>query len=544
VTSNLNYFNNDTVTNIVNGTGFWFNRLMSVFHLKYRPIKFSDLDLNDVANSLKKYLSAKDVPQSFLFSGPKGAGKTSAARILARAVNCSNLKDGEPCGECDNCKEIIKGGAMDIIEMDGASNRGIEDVRSLKDKAYLLPSKLDKKVFIIDEVHMLTKDAFNALLKLIEEPPKHTIFVLCTTDAEKIPETVLSRLVRVDFRKGGKNELMNSLKKIIDGEGIEIAKEAIEFIVERSDGSFRNLQRSFNELYLQLGKKLKTDDVFKFYLDKSGSYDEESFDKDLNDGNTKLILEKLEKMAEDGIDFSSFRLKLMNYFQKKILSFYGVGEDKKKYLNLEESEFLINLLVKASKQEKEVEIDQLPLELAVIEFAGQKGSQVSEVRSRDQEDKKEESKKEEKIVEKKVETKEIEEIVTIESDCSIGVETVEEKWGNLLMTIKPFNHSVEAFLRASRPKSIRGKTLLLEVFYPFHKDRLEEAKNRKIVEECMSKVFGIDLCFECILGKSRKGPLIIKNDTPIKNISEQLVDGKEGEKAGGDIYDVAKEIFG
>jgi len=238
---------------------------MSVFHLKYRPIKFSDLDLNDVANSLKKYLNGKDIPQSFLFSGPKGAGKTSAARILARAVNCTDLKEGEPCGKCDNCKEIIKGGAMDIIEMDGASNRGIEDIRSLKDKAYLLPSKLDKKVFIIDEVHMLTKDAFNALLKLIEEPPKHTIFVLCTTDAEKIPETVLSRLVRVDFRKGGKNELFNSLKKIIDGEGIEIAKEAIDFIVDKSDGSFRNLQRNFNELYLQLGKKLKTDEVFKFY---------------------------------------------------------------------------------------------------------------------------------------------------------------------------------------------------------------------------------------------------------------------------------------
>ena len=345
---------------------------MSVFHLKYRPIKFSDLDLTDVAESLKKYLSGKDIPQSFLFSGPKGAGKTSAARILARAVNCTDLKDGEPCGNCDNCKEIIKGGAMDVIEMDAASNRGIEDVRSLKDKAYLLPSKLNKKVFIIDEVHMLTKDAFNALLKLIEEPPKHTIFVLCTTDAEKIPETVLSRLMRVDFRKGGKKELFSSLKKIIEGEGIEIAKEAIDFIVEKSDGSFRNLQRNFNELYLQLGKNLKTEDVFKFYLNKSGSYSEEDFDSDLNNGEIKLILEKLEKMAVDGVDFSSFRLKLMNFFQKKILAFYGIGEKKTEGVNLEEAEFFINLLVKASKQEKDVEIDQLPMELAVVEFGEEK----------------------------------------------------------------------------------------------------------------------------------------------------------------------------
>jgi len=515
---------------------------MSVFHLKYRPIKFSDLDLTDVAVSLKKFLSAKDVPQSFLFSGPKGSGKTSAARILARAVNCNDLKDGEPCGKCDNCKEILKGSAMDVIEMDGASNRGIEDVRSLKDKAYLLPSKLNKKVFIIDEVHMLTKDAFNALLKLIEEPPKHTIFVLCTTDAEKIPETVLSRLVRVDFRKGGKEALNNSLKKIIDGEGIEIAKEAIDFIIEKSDGSFRNLQRNFNELYLQLGKKLKTEEVFKFYLDKSGSYSEEDFDKDLDKGEIKLILEKLEKMATDGIDFSSFRLKLMNFFQKKILSFYGIGDKNNIGLNLEESEFFINLLVKTSKQEKEVEIDQLPLELAVVEFVGQKRSQISDVRSNEN---KEEFKVEKPVVAKALTVeKEIKVEEEINYPCSIEVEKVEEKWGNLLMTIKPYNHSVEAFLRASRPRSIKGKTLLLEVFYPFHKDRLEEAKNRKIVEECMTKVFGIDLCFECVLGKNKKEPLVIKNDTPMEHVSDQLVENKNDKAGGGDIYDVAKEIFG
>ena len=508
---------------------------MSVFHLKYRPIKFSDLDLTDVADVLKKYLSGKDVPQSFLFSGPKGAGKTSAARILARAVNCTDLQNGEPCGKCDNCKEIIKGGAMDIIEMDAASNRGIEDVRSLKDKAYLLPSKLNKKVFIIDEVHMLTKDAFNALLKLIEEPPKHTIFVLCTTDAEKIPDTVLSRLVRVDFRKGGKKELNSSLKKIIEGEGIEITKEAIDFIIEKSDGSFRNLQRNFNELYLQLGKKLKTEDVFNFYLDKSGSYSEDDFDKDLNNGEIKLILEKLEKMATDGVDFSSFRLKLMNFFQKKILAFYGIGSAKQNGLNLEESEIFMNLLVKASKIEKDVEIDQLPVELAVVEFGETKRSQENFEKKNE---KKVEIKTEELI--EKIEV----EVINQVGNCSLELETIEGKWGNLLTAVKPFNYAVEAFLRATRPKSIKGNILLLEVFYPFHKDRLEESKNRKIVEEGISKVFGVDLGFECVLAKNKRQPLVIKNDTPMEHISDQLAENKGDKAGGGDIYDVAKEIFG
>ena len=142
---------------------------MPVFHLKYRPKTLSELDLSDVADKLRNLIEAKDMPQSFLFSGPKGAGKTSAARILAKIINCEDKKDGEACGKCDNCKEIEANRAIDIIEMDAASNRGIEDVRSLKDKSYLSPTKLKYKVFIIDEVHMLTKEAFNALLKLIEE---------------------------------------------------------------------------------------------------------------------------------------------------------------------------------------------------------------------------------------------------------------------------------------------------------------------------------------------------------------------------------------
>jgi len=522
---------------------------MSVFHLKYRPVKFSDLDLTDVAESLKKYLSAKDVPQSFLFSGPKGSGKTSAARILARAVNCSDLKDGDPCGKCDNCKEIIKGGAMDIIEMDAASNRGIEDVRSLKDKAYLLPSKLTKKVFIIDEVHMMTKDAFNALLKLIEEPPKHTIFVLCTTDSDKIPDTVLSRLVRVDFRKGGKDSLTNSLKKIVEGEGIEIAKEAIDFIVEKSDGSFRNLQRNFNELFLQLGKKLKTEDVLNFYSSKSGSYSEDDFDKDLNNGDIKLILEKLEKMANDGVDFSSFRLNLMEFFQKKILAFYGIGEKKTSGINLEESEFLMSLLIKASKQEKEVEIDQLPMELVVVEFRKSKPTQPSLEKGGQEfeEKKKTEEVKTEEIKTEEVRVEEVIEEIVVEQQCSgpLSIEEIVDKWGNLLSAIKCCNYSVEAFLRASKPKSVKGNILVLEVFYPFHKDRLEESRNRKIVEDGVTKVFGINLGFECVLAKNKKEPLIIGNDTPMENVSDQLSENKNENKAGnGDIYDVAKEIFG
>lgn len=489
---------------------------MSVFHLKYRPLKIADLDLPDVANILTKILRGEDVPQSFLFAGPKGSGKTSAARILARAVNCTKLDGVEPCGKCDSCLEILNNSSLDIIEIDAASNRGIDDVRSLKDKAYLMPSKLKRKVFIIDEVHMMTKDAFNALLKLIEEPPKHTIFVLCTTDPEKIPDTVLSRLIRVDFRKGNREELLTSINKVIEGEKIEVDKKALDLILEKSDGSFRNLQRNFNEMYLQLGKKIGFLETKNFYTSKGGDYSGEELENDLDKSEVKLILDKLEIMADKGVDFVSFRQKLMTYFQKKILANFGVGDDlKKSELNIEELDFLMSLLIKAAKQEKEVEIDQLPLELVVVEFCEKKGV------------------KKENEPEKKIEENiviEEEKIVVIETG-PIELEKVEKEWGNVLLAVKPYNHSVEAFLRAARPKLFRGNLLVLEVFYPFHKDRLEEAKNRKIVEKGLTNVFGVDLAFECVLGKSKKQALVIKNDTPVESIS-------------GDLYDVAKEIFG
>lgn len=492
---------------------------MSVFHLKYRPQKFSDLDLVAVSQSLKKILSGKEVPQSFLFTGPKGAGKTSAARILARAVNCTDLKDSEPCGKCDNCREILRGSSIDVIEIDAASNRGIEDVRALKDKAYLLPSKLAKKVFIIDEVHMLTKEAFNALLKLIEEPPEHTIFVLCTTDEGKIPETVLSRLIKVSFHKGNKEELRSSLKKIIEGEKVEIGKETVDLIISKSDGSFRNLQKTFNEIFLEFGKKITQENTLKFFEGKTGEYTAKEVEEDLVESDIKVILIKLEKMAEAGVDFKAFREELINYFQNKLLGVYGIEEKGETKLGAEDLEKWLSLLIAAGKQEKDVSIDQLPLELAVVEFLKNKKPIIKN--------------------EKSEEKKEIKKI----KDIDLAVEAVEQDWGKVLMAVKPYNHSVEAFLKAARPKLIKGNRIVLEVFYPFHKDKLEEPKNREIVEKGLNVVFGIEMGFECILSKSKGKPLVISNDTPVEKVSEKL-GGMSVLAADEDIYDVAKQIFG
>jgi DNA polymerase-3 subunit gamma/tau len=517
--------------------------MMSVFHLKYRPGSVADLDLIDVSEKLSKILASKEIPQAYLLAGPKGSGKTSAARVMARVLNCLKPNGIEPCNECANCKEILGGSSIDIIEIDAASNRGIDDIRSLKDKAYFLPSKLKNKVFVIDEVHMLTKEAFNALLKLIEEPPEHTYFILCTTDPQKIPETVVSRLVRLNFRKGSKKELKRSLEKIIKGEGIKMEEKAKDLLVDSSDGSFRNLHRTFNEIYLQYGQEIKAVMVKEFLEAMAGGYDEWELEEDLAEGRVKVILEKMEKLADKGVDFVQLRERWLEHFQRNILVEYGLGEkEREPVLKGEQLRRLINFLIGASKIEKEVGIEQLPLELAIIDFVGARPGKRSggEVKV-SEEPEVEEPIKEKKKTTVKAEKKEVKEEETEVTDARIGIEQIEREWANLLTRVRPFNHSVEAFLRATRPKTVKGKVLVVEVFYPFHKERLEELKNRQIVEKCLTEIFGEDMIFECRLGKDKKPPLVIENNTPMESVSPDLAK-EEGKEA--DIYDVAKEIFG
>ncbi len=520
----------------------WF---VAVFYLKYRPSSIGDLDLSDVSEKLTKILSSKEVPQAFLFAGPKGSGKTSAARVLARALNCLERKGVEPCNQCGNCKEILNGSSIDIIEIDAASNRGIDDIRALKDKAYFLPGKLKNKVFVIDEVHMLTKEAFNALLKIIEEPPSNTYFVLCTTDAQNLPETVVSRLVRVDFRRGNRDELKRSLNKIIKGEKLEMSDEAAKMFLERCEGSFRNLHRIVNEVFLQSGKKIGVEEATKYFERVGGDYNGKDLEDDLARGLVGEILVKLEKLAEKGVDFARLREGWLAYFQQRLLAKYGLVKEETAGEKLDEEALKkwIYLLIGVSKIEKETEISQLPLELAVVDFLAGKGGQDTALTIKEEVAERPKTVKSLPVKAKPKVGKTVAEENDLragDADQLIDLEEVLREWPVLLTKIRPFNHSVEAFLRATRPREVKGKTVVVEVFYPFHKERLEEVKNRQIVEDCMRDVFGKDLLFECLLGKGKGKPLVIENETAVA-VVEQQVNNSTG---SDDIYEVAKEIFG
>jgi DNA polymerase-3 subunit gamma/tau len=204
------------------------------YYLKYRSRKLKELDLKSVRDALTEIVLSENIPHAFLFSGPKGTGKTSAARIIAKVINCENRKKSsvEPCNKCEQCKLIDSGGNIDVIELDAASNRGIDDIRTLRDAVKLSPAQAKSKVYVIDEAHMLTTEASNALLKTLEEPPEHVYFILATTNSEKLIGTIRSRTTEIKFRKAEPEELLRSLKRVVKGEKIKVEDEALMMIAK------------------------------------------------------------------------------------------------------------------------------------------------------------------------------------------------------------------------------------------------------------------------------------------------------------------------
>ena len=216
---------------------------------KWRPMIFEDVvGQSHVTTTLRNALQTGRLAHAYLFSGPRGCGKTTTARLLAKAVNCVRPRDFNPDNECENCREITEGRSFDVLEIDGASNRGVEEIRNLRESVRYGPSKGTRRVYIIDEVHMLTKEAFNALLKTLEEPPAHVLFIFATTEVHKVPATILSRCQRFDFRRIATGEIAANLSSIAEAEQVTIDREALHLIARRGEGSLRDAQSLFDQV--------------------------------------------------------------------------------------------------------------------------------------------------------------------------------------------------------------------------------------------------------------------------------------------------------
>lgn len=272
---------------------------------KWRPMTFDDVvGQNHITETLKHELASEKIGHAYLFCGTRGTGKTTTAKIFSRAVNCENPKDGEPCNVCDTCKGIIDGRIMDVYEMDAASNNGVDAIRNLREEVIYTPAGCKYKVYIIDEVHMLTIQAFNALLKTLEEPPEHALFILATTEPQKIPQTILSRCQRYDFKRIGVDDIAGRLKKLAAAEGINATEDALELIAEIGDGSMRDAL-SVLDRCSAFGEELRRENVSEIV----GIVDERvlfNITEDVISNNVSGAIAKLDGLLNMGKDVLTF----------------------------------------------------------------------------------------------------------------------------------------------------------------------------------------------------------------------------------------------
>ena len=337
-----------------------------MFYLKYRPKKVSEIDNTNVRESIEKILSTDKIPHAFLFIGQKGTGKTSSARIFAKAINCTNKKGGfEPCNECPNCKSIDTSASVDVIEMDAASHRGIEEVRNLIKETAFLPMSNKYRVFIIDEAHMITPDAFNVLLKTLEEPPESVVFILATTNVEKVPKTIASRCIIVNFGRAKSVDIIHMLKRIAKLEEIEAGDKLFDLIAQHSEKSFRDAAKIFEELKIQ--NKLGEIEA-NAYLGLVGKQNllEVIEKKSLTDA-----LKWIQEFTEQGGNFKNLLEQLLDELRILLLAKNNAipkNDIELHDFSMSQITLLLKLFTEAYNNLKISPIDSIPLVIAVADF--------------------------------------------------------------------------------------------------------------------------------------------------------------------------------
>lgn len=448
-----------------------------VYYRKYRPQLISELDLLSVREKLTSILSSNEIPHAFLFTGSKGLGKTSSARILAKAINCEKRKKGtvEPCNTCSACITITNGSAVDVLEIDAASNRGIDEIRDLRERIKFSPSSLKTKIYIIDEVHMLTTEAFNALLKTLEEPPSHVMFILATTETHKLPETIMSRVFQLTFEKPSGAELARSLERIVKGEDLEMEDGVLAKIGVLSDGAFRDGAKILEELSLQSKNKKITHELLeKVY--KTGSVDAlvlELVHVTL-EKRTKESIDTIQKLTENNADFKQVMEKMAHVLHTQLLESVALKNTDK----IHSLQQLLKLLDEAYKNLRGAVLPSLPLEIAAIEFCLENTNDkaVLEVEG---------TKKPSVEVIKPVAAQ----VAAVHH--SSGIDTFKQ----LLEHINSENKILAGLLRGSHLE-VRGEKVFIKPQSTFHLGKLSEDKNKAIIESHLEAVLGHKLQLE------------------------------------------------
>ncbi len=492
----------------------------TVLALKWRPQNFDEIIGQDhIVATLKSTLAKNRLAHAYLFAGPRGVGKTSTARIFAKALNCKEGPTVNPCQKCTSCLEITQGRSLDVIEIDGASNRGIDEVRVLRENVKFAPSSGRFKIYIIDEVHMLTTEAFNALLKTLEEPPAFVKFVFATTQPNKVLPTILSRCQRFDFRRIPALEIISQLEKITAQENIQVDKDVLFAIAKASDGSLRDAESLLDQLSSFSKDKISLQDVVSIL----GIVEQEALfeitDRIIHK-NAKATLELFNSLIDEGKDINVFMANLIEHFRNLMIARITKADSKLIDLpqgmrerlleqahnfSLEEIFSIFNLLVNTQEMSKRLDSLRIPLEIALVKLTHDKRgttsntSHPSVVHERPISSTSTEKSKEIN------ENKENKDRDTVEQDTevnnSLALDNVKDSWQNIIETIGKVKMSVATFLNEGSPVKLDNcvLTVAFPKNYSLHKESLETKENRSTIERILSELFKVKLKVNFIL---------------------------------------------